>query len=24
MPLETGHHPVMGAYRINLTFRKAA
>ena len=23
MPLEEGHHPVMGACRINLTFRKA-
>ena len=24
MPLEQGHHPVTGRYRINLTFRKAA
>jgi DNA oxidative demethylase len=24
MPLEAGHHPVMGACRINLTFRRAA
>ena len=24
LPLETGHHPLMGARRINLTFRKAA
>lgn len=23
MPLETGHHPLLGAYRINLTFRRA-
>jgi alkylated DNA repair protein (DNA oxidative demethylase) len=24
MPLETGHHPLLGGYRINLTFRRAA
>ena len=24
MPLQTGHHPLMGGHRINLTFRKAA
>ena len=24
MPLEQGHHPLMGEHRINLTFRKAA
>jgi DNA oxidative demethylase len=24
MPLKEGHHPLMGAHRINLTFRKAA
>jgi DNA oxidative demethylase len=24
LPLEAGHHPVMGGCRINLTFRKAA
>jgi DNA oxidative demethylase len=23
LPLQGGHHPLMGAYRINLTFRKA-
>ena len=23
MPLEQGHHPLMGGHRINLTFRKA-
>src|SRR2546425_12941600 len=23
-PLEAGHHPLMGGYRINLTFRRAA
>lgn len=23
LPLEDGHHPLMGGYRINLTFRKA-
>lgn len=23
LPLEPGHHPVLGPYRINLTFRKA-
>jgi len=23
MPLKDGHHPFMGAYRVNLTFRKA-
>jgi DNA oxidative demethylase len=23
LPLEAGHHPVMGGHRINLTFRKA-
>ena len=23
LPLEEGHHPLLGAYRINLTFRKA-
>ena len=24
LPLEAGHHPVMGGHRINLTFRRAA
>ena len=24
LPLKEGHHPTVGAYRINLTFRKAA
>lgn len=24
LPLEDGHHPLIGGYRINLTFRKAA
>lgn len=24
LPLKEGHHPVVGGYRINLTFRKAA
>ena len=24
LPLKEGHHPSVGAYRINLTFRKAA
>jgi len=24
LPLEAGHHPVTGAHRINLTFRRAA
>jgi len=23
LPLEDGHHPLMGGYRVNLTFRKA-
>ena len=23
LPLEEGHHPLLGAYRVNLTFRKA-
>jgi alkylated DNA repair protein (DNA oxidative demethylase) len=23
LPLEAGHHPLIGGYRINLTFRKA-
>ncbi len=23
MPLKDGHHPILGPYRINLTFRKA-
>jgi alkylated DNA repair protein (DNA oxidative demethylase) len=23
MPLDAGHHPLMGGHRINLTFRKA-
>ena len=23
LPLEAGHHLLMGAYRINLTFRRA-
>jgi len=24
MPLKEGYHPLVGRYRINLTFRKAA
>jgi alkylated DNA repair protein (DNA oxidative demethylase) len=24
LPLKSGHHPLVGAYRVNLTFRKAA
>jgi alkylated DNA repair protein (DNA oxidative demethylase) len=23
LPLEAGHHPVLGPHRVNLTFRKA-
>jgi len=23
MPLKEGHHPLLGAHRVNLTFRKA-
>jgi alkylated DNA repair protein (DNA oxidative demethylase) len=24
LPLKAGHHPLVGDFRINLTFRKAA